>query len=149
MPHNKKNQEIREQIILARFKNHFPEFPKGIITKSESPDFIVKTGKKHTIGIELTSILKHRHETDVGGNHLETPELVPEIIEKTIQIKENKLVRYRQKKLDEIWLIIEVQNIMNNTSFNISNKLNNWNFISEFNKIYLFESVNKKVFELK
>jgi hypothetical protein len=49
-------KQIQEYIIIDNFRKHYPQFPKGKLIKSESPDFILKTGAKHTIGIELTSL---------------------------------------------------------------------------------------------
>lgn len=52
-------QEIKKQLeilLVNYFRNHYPDFPKGKILASESPDFVVKTKSKHQLGIELTRL---------------------------------------------------------------------------------------------
>ena len=46
-----------EGIILRSFINHYPDFPKGKVIESESPDFIIQDGPKTKIGIELVQLL--------------------------------------------------------------------------------------------
>jgi hypothetical protein len=55
---------------------------------------------------------------------------------------------YRQKKLNQFWLLITADLTENPAAFNIPNKLGNWNFNSGFQKVFLFELMSRKVFEL-
>jgi len=50
--------------------------------------------------------------------------------------------------LNQIWLLIIADIIEKPVSFNLSNKLDNWNFFSGFHKVFLFELKSRKVFEL-
>ncbi len=49
----KKQLEI---LLLQYFRECYPDFPKGKIIPSESPDFIIKLKNKNNIGIELTRL---------------------------------------------------------------------------------------------
>ena len=51
-------KEEQEFIVIKSFKDHYPDFPKGRIIKSESPDFIVRNGPKYKIGIELVQLIE-------------------------------------------------------------------------------------------
>jgi hypothetical protein len=145
---NSRYQKTREHNILKQFREACDNFPDGKIHASEAPDFIIKYGKKSAIGIELTSILEPVDNENGMGTALETPELVPEVIEKCIRQKEEKLAGYLRKKLNGIWLIIEVRNLNQNTSFNISNKLELWEFNSAFERVFLFETTGNRIFKL-
>jgi len=142
------DNQSREWFVLQSFRGFSDDFPDGRILKSESPDFIVRSGRKKAIGIELTSILEKVDNEHATGIVLETPELVPEVIEKCIRQKEEKLAGYLRKKLNGIWLIIEVRNLNQNTSFNISNKLELWEFNSAFERVFLFETTGNRIFNL-
>ncbi|WP_347838703.1 hypothetical protein [uncultured Draconibacterium sp.] len=52
-------QEIKKQLevlLVNYFRKCYSDFPKGRITASESPDFLVKLKNKQRIGIELTRL---------------------------------------------------------------------------------------------
>jgi hypothetical protein len=51
--------DIEERSILSRFKSLYCDFPKGIISQPNKPDFIVEGEVR--IGIELTQIFKDQH----------------------------------------------------------------------------------------
>ena len=50
---DKKQLEI---VLLEYFRESYADFPKGIITPSESPDFVVSFKNHHLLGIELTRL---------------------------------------------------------------------------------------------
>jgi len=148
MSYNEKHKQSREWLILNRFKDLFDDFPGGRILKTESPDFVIRSNRKKTTGIELTSILNFLPGAPPDGNNHETPELTPEVIETTILRKEQKLGMYRRKKTDSIWLIIEVHHTSRNTPYNLANKIDKWSFNSAFQKVFLFDTQDGKIFEL-
>ena len=43
-----------EVLLIHYFRECYPDFPKGKIIHSESPDFIVSVEKRNKTGIELT-----------------------------------------------------------------------------------------------
>ncbi len=52
-------QEIKKQLeilLVNYFREQYPDFPKGKVVASESPDFVVKMKNKHKLGIELTRL---------------------------------------------------------------------------------------------
>jgi hypothetical protein len=138
----KKQQE--EKLILKYFIEEYNEFPKGKLIKSESPDFILKTSPKRSIGIELTRLF------NPGLYDQEfLPELDKEIIINCINEKEKKLRIYYKKKINKFWLIMIADLFSRSTSFNINNSICSWTFESRFNKIFLFELFNRRLYELK
>lgn len=154
MSFNQATQTLEELIIMEQFRNAFPGFPKGKLTKSESPDFILKPTAKTTFGIELTKLHgsavkkeKTHYPSRIAGYH--PPEFNRENIAHTIQAKNEKLPIYQQKKLNQIWLLITADLNQSPVSFNLNNKLENWTFVSGFHRIFLFELKNRKVYELK
>jgi len=153
MSFNQYSQSLEEMHIMEQFRNRYAEFPKGKLIKSESPDFIISNTAKISIGIELTKLhgpsvfkLKTHYPRQISG--YQPPELNRENIEYTINAKNEKLPIYRKKKLSQIWLLITADLDESPVSYNLSNKLENWNFCSEFQKVFLFELKTRKVFEL-
>ncbi len=130
------DQKEEEHLIIEYFRELWPDFPKGKLLQSESPDFILKVGPKKSIGIELT-----RLNPDAGS--------LKEKIEVTLMNKNGKLKLYQQKNMNVIWLIIHVDFINEQKSFNIKNKLDKWSFISDFNKVFLFDLFERKIFAIK
>jgi hypothetical protein len=53
MQPDKKELEI---LLVNYFRNCYEDFPRGQITPSESPDFIIKMKNQHELGIELTRL---------------------------------------------------------------------------------------------
>ncbi len=150
---NQDTQIIEEEYIIELFRNEYPDFPDGKLAKTESPDFILKESPKKAIGIELTKLhgpavrKENSHFSDkVNGYH--PPELTKENIEFTIHAKDEKLPIYKQKKLNQIWLLITVDLKLSSVSFNLSNKLKVWSFPSGFHRVFLFELNARRVFEL-
>ena len=147
------NQKEEEKLILELFRQEYELFPKGKISKTESPDFMIRDTTKNATGIELTKL--HGPETNKQNSHFTKGDssYIPPVpsfenIEHTIRSKEEKLYLYRRKKPGQIWLIITADLTDSPVSFNITNKLMNWRFRTEFNKVFLVELTRRKVFEL-
>lgn len=150
---NQFTQIMEEEYIIGLFRLEYPDFPKGKLLKTESPDFILKESPKTSIGIELTklhgpSVKKEKSHYPPSSGY-QPPEFSKENIEYTISAKHEKLPLYQQKKLNQIWLLITANLDESPVSFNLNNKLENWNFFSGFQKIFLFELKTRKVYELK
>ena len=128
-----------ESAIINLFRKHFPGFPKGSLKPSESPDFILGISPKHNIGIELTSLHLFFSDTNL---------LSYENITACLDAKNEKLRLYRQKKLNEYWLIIYVEDKHSWHRINIHNKLMVWDFKTGFTRVFLFNSSEGKVLEL-
>jgi len=153
MSFNQFSQSLEEMLIMEQFRNRYHKFPKGKLVKSESPDFIMKETAKTSIGIELTKLhgptvfkFKTHYPRQIIG--YQSPEFNRENIEYTINAKNEKLYLYQRKMLNQIWLLITADLDESPVSYNLSNKLENWNFYSGFQKVLLFELKTRKVFEL-
>lgn len=147
------NQVEEEKLILELFRQEYESFPKGKLSKTESPDFMLRNSQKIATGIELTKLhgpyheKQHAHFTK-GDSIYFSPEPSFENILFTIRAKEEKLPLYRKKRPSQIWLIITTDMTESPVSYNIANKLSNWQFQTEFHKVFLFELTSRKVFEL-
>ena len=128
-----------ESIIINLFREHFPDFPKGSLKPSESPDFILGITPRNKIGIELTSIHPYSPDTEL---------LSYENITACLEAKNEKLRLYQRKKLNEYWLIISVNDRQSWNRINIHNKLIIWVFKTGFNRVFLFNTIDGKVLEL-
>jgi hypothetical protein len=150
---NRDTQIVEEEYIIELFRNEYADFPKGKLLKTESPDFILKESPQKAIGIELTklhgpSVKKEKSHFPSKVNGYQPPDLTKENIEFTINAKDEKLPIYKQKMLNQIWLLITTDLNLSPASFNLSNKLENWSFLSGFQKVFLFELKTRKVFDL-
>jgi hypothetical protein len=150
---NQETQIVEEEYIIELFRNEYAGFPKGKLLKTESPDFILKESSQKAIGIELTKlhgpvVKKEKSHFPSKTNGYQPPDLTRENIEFTINAKDEKLPIYKQKMLNQIWLLITADVNLSPVSYNLSNKLENWNFLSGFHKVFLFELKTRKVFEL-
>lgn len=153
MSFNQFSQTLEELSIMEQFRNVYAGFPKGKLQKTESPDFILKVNPKTIIGIELTklhgpTVTKEKTHFPSKINGYQPPEFNRENIDFTIHAKNEKIAIYQQKKLYQIWLLITADLVESPVSFNLGNKLDNWVFYTKFQKIFLFELKNRKVFEL-
>jgi hypothetical protein len=151
---NQASQTLEELMIMEQFKRKFKDFPKGKVVKSESPDFIVELSSKISIGIELTKLhgpsinkVKSHFTSKISG--YQAPEFSRENIEFTIEAKNKKLIFYRKKYIKVLWLLITADIDESSVSFNLYNKLDNWIFNSGFQRIFLFELKEEKIFELR
>lgn len=153
MSFNQYSQMMEELLIMEQFRNEYEEFPKGKLQKSESPDFILKVSAKNAIGIELTKLhgpTVHKFKTHYPRkiNGYTAPEFNRENLEYTIDAKNEKLGYYREKRLNQLWLLITADLEESPVNYNLGNKLQNWSFLSGFQKVILFELKALKVFEL-
>jgi len=129
------NKYEEETLILEYFRKQYPDFPKGKVIKSESPDFIIQQTRKITIGIELTRL--DENSPTLKGK-----------IGQTISNKNQKLILYQTKKFNEIWLIIHADSITELLPYNIQNKLTIWKYPSKFDKAFLFDLFSNKIYKL-
>ena len=137
--HGVNDKKHTESAIINLFRKHYPDFPKGSLNPSESPDFILGITPRQKIGIELTGL-----HPDLSGSDL----LSYENLTACLEAKNEKLRLYRKKKLQEYWLIIHVNDVDSWNRFNIHNKLIIWKFNTDFNRVFLFNTTAGKVIEL-
>jgi hypothetical protein len=136
-------QKEEERLIIDYFRKSYPEFPRGKLKKSESPDFVLHQNHHGAIGIEITRL----HAAGIPKNNpgFSVAEFTRENIEASIKRKEVKLPIYRKKKIDIFWLIITTDYIPNSGSVNRKDFLH-WQLTSGFHKIFLFDLFEKKIY---
>lgn len=136
-----------EREILQLFRKAWPAFPKGRLTKTESPDFILKINRRNSIGIELTRIDapnsgKHFKSNTNEGSDKNSPGSVESVantykfLESTIQRKEQKLSLYRKQMSDAYWLIITAGS-SNWKGSKLPQTINEWSFETKFDKLFI------------
>ena len=130
-------QKEQEYRTLSLFRELFKKFPKGKVIQNESPDFLVRLNKKTSIGIELTE-LRGQNFYDQHG-HYTNPEKIKEQIENTIQAKEEKIYLYQKYKTSQLWLLIHIDSFENKINFNLKDKIERWNFNTNFSRVFLLE----------
>ena len=69
MKRKTQNKKIEERIILRYFSSVYPEFPKGRIVETESPDFSVALSTRSATGIELTRLTRSDHVRKDHNTH--------------------------------------------------------------------------------
>ena len=137
-----------ERAFLDTLALLYPEFPDGRIIPSESPDFIIRSGKKHTTGIEVTLLTKKEYNWLEGKALHFLPSLSRDHLVEMIRYKEEKIGLYRSKKLNEIWLLIIAKGLSNPAHFNITNQLENWHIDSSFDRVLLIELKRNRLVEV-
>jgi hypothetical protein len=140
------NHHDEEIMILELFRKSYPDFPKGKLVKSESPDFILKMNPKRTIGIEITRL----HDGSLSKNNPGFPvaELTKKNIETTISHKEEKLTLYQKRNISEFWLIIATDYIHLPNSKNIPALIEKWEFGTGYQKVFIIDLFNPKIHQL-
>lgn len=136
------DKSIQELVILDRFRKHYPGFPKGNIIKSESPDFLLMSGNKPAIGIEITSLPSSYYilgnENDDGFLH----DMAHSILR-----KQEKLKTYRKKLASAYWLIIFADSIEPN-GFSFNGQFDNSISKNGFDRVFLFDLFEARVWEI-
>jgi len=130
--------------VLMLFRRLFNDFPKGKIVQNESPDFLIKLNPKKKLGIELTE-LRGQDFYDQHGSFTQ-PDKINEHIEDTIRAKEEKLYLYRKQKPFQLWLLIHIESFQNKLQYNFQNKIENWMYHSAFDRVFLLEIENEKLY---
>jgi hypothetical protein len=141
---HKKNEERNSLDLLIKL---FPGFPAGKIVHAESPDFIVHSGPKRKIGVELTRYTQPGYNPTDETNHF-IPELTQGSLLDVIHSKEQKIPIYQKKKLARIWLVILVEGFSNSSSFNIRNQLESWKVDTLFDSVLLLDLTGERVYVL-
>ncbi|MFC2114645.1 hypothetical protein ACFLRI_04790 [Bacteroidota bacterium] len=117
-----------EKRVLLAFKKLMPDFPKGKIVKSESPDFILKTSPKRAIGIELVQLIVNEEAEDLF-----------EKLIKLLQKKEEKLQLYQKKRLNNYWLIVYINSLEERSLHNLIKRFSERPFSTSFDSLFLFD----------
>jgi len=141
------NHHDEEILILDLFRKNYPDFPKGKLVKSESPDFILRQNYHQSIGIEITRLREVNIPKSNPG--FPVPELNYANIRAAIRSKEEKLALYRQKKINIFWLLITIDYISLPDTMRNSDFITGWEIKTEYHKIFLFDLFEKRIYSLK
>jgi hypothetical protein len=133
-------KKTEELVILELFRERYTDFPKGILNVSESPDFILSLGPRKKIGLELTRL----HEQYPGADPFSF-----ENISACLMQKEGKLNLYRNKRLQEYWLILTVRDPAYVPRYNLFNKLLVWKFETGYDRVFIFNALNGNVYRMQ
>lgn len=140
------DKKAHETQILHLFMNLINDFPEGKVVQTESPDFLVRLNHQKVIGIELTELHGQTFYDNLG--HYNHPELLHHNIKQTISAKEEKIYLYQKVKPVELWLLIHIRSFQDKLNFHYQNKLENWDFSSSFDRIFLLEENNQSLHEI-
>jgi hypothetical protein len=136
----------QEWIIMRYFRENFPDFPKGRLTKGESPDFRLWIARGRFIGIELTQIHAYGESSAVPG-FLDF-RFARQQLEETLRAKEEKIRLYRTGKPVEIWLIIYADYTEANAVSRLRSDERPISGKSGFNRLFLFDIDKHQITEL-
>jgi hypothetical protein len=137
---NDDQKKTGEREYLDRFFGLLDEKPAGRLIPAESPDFILKTGRKKSIGIELTWLIPEAGKND---KHLSR-----ELIAGCIARKDSKLDLYRKKLIDRFWLLILLGKDGDRHPA-LHQNTGNWGFETRFHKVFLFLTTENSLLEIK
>lgn len=124
-----------EKLVIEYFRKCYPEFPKGKLIKSESPDFILKVNPKSSFGIELTRLDQ-------------TKGLFLDQIRQALNKKQQKIYLYQKGWFQQLWLIIHADQIQQASNSNLNNSLEKSDFYYDFDQVFLFDLFNGQVYPL-
>jgi hypothetical protein len=130
-------KENQEKLNLEIFRSLYENFPEGRIRKSESPDFIIEKNQKKKTGIELSGIPA-----------VEDFDSLIREVKHCLKKKNEKLKLYKKKGLDEYWLIISCELPKLPDSFRVKEKLYFHLSPHGFNKVFLLDMFQNKVYDL-
>jgi len=122
MNYSTNRTQSEERIIIHYFIEKYKEFPKGKLSKTESPDFILNISPRKSIGIELTHLRQPRDEN--GISKVQINSLEREIVRKSQNLFEanNNLKLYITFSFNEDKTI--TKKIVSVISSEVSRKIN-------------------------
>ncbi|MBN3035849.1 MAG: hypothetical protein JW861_09710 [Bacteroidales bacterium] len=131
------SKDAEELEYVHLFRKIYSGFPRGRLLKSESPDFILQTGRRYAIGIEVTRMRYDEPDTYVWKQ-----------MDHILDIKEEKLPLYRKKRLDNYWLLmVAVPELAPDL-----NPLDQWGrhqVNTSFNRIFILDPKREKFWQIK
>ena len=132
----------QERIVLDRFRECWKDFPKGKIVRSESPDFIVRTGLRSSVGIELVSLPASSYVID----NVSVNDFLDDI-RSSISKKEEKLRNYRKNRLNAYWLLLQADSVKAQL-VNLEGHLARIGEDGVFDKVFLLAIFEGRVWEV-
>ncbi|WP_340111282.1 hypothetical protein [Maribellus mangrovi] len=140
--------EVSELSLAARLSAIIRH---AVQSKNPRSNFSLTIHAKLPHEIEQLLLVHHPNlKTNVWevANNLGLSDNVIHDIQTAIDKKEEKLELYRRKKCDEYWLLITADYLRGTRNYHVQNQLQNHNFQSGFDRVFLMELINERVFEL-
>lgn len=133
-----------EQAVMDLLRSQYSGFPPGRIIPSESPDFVLQTGRHYRIGIEITRLTKGPISALLPS--AQSNRFTLQDINYAMSRKEEKRTLYQKKRLNELWLVL-VAGLDASSSAKLPANLNTIDKIplTGFNKVFLIEMISRKV----
>lgn len=114
-----------ELLLINYLRSSYPDFPKGKIVSSESPDFIVKSKPAKKIGIELVRLAPEKLFNHLADNEFRSELIndVSELFERSSDLKLFVKICFSEKKTIHEERLLTVSAILANRIRNtVSNK---------------------------
>ncbi|MDD5509094.1 MAG: hypothetical protein PHD25_12350 [Bacteroidales bacterium] len=137
----------QEWLVMRYFRENDPDFPKGRLVKSESPDFKLWIAPGRFIGIELTRIRPPSYPDPVPG-FLDFRYAWQQFIS-TLESKEKKTDAYRKQNPCSLWLIIFADYSEAHAIDRIFKTISYSHINTKFDRIHFFDLDQHLVFSLK
>ncbi len=123
------------------------------ILEGVKADFFKEEIRTDSLPSFLTSVLVVKHNVLQSSmwemaNHQGISNDIAADIRKAIVKKDEKLKIYTSRNLKEYWLLIITDQLQASLSLNIVNRLVNSQFSSLFHKVFLFELMKARIFQL-
>jgi len=143
---NQAEKRPEETAAITLLRLTMPDFPKGRLVSSESPDFIVIVSRKESVGIEITRIdPSSERNLPAEGRQGTKQSLNLNTILSTISRKDEKKALYQKKKLSRLWLVIVSGYDLISPDKRIPPNLDRLKiFSSTFHRIILLDFAKKK-----
>ena len=106
---------------------------------------------QHSDGLKAVLIIHHpelKCHIWERSNNLGISENVVDDIREAIHKKDEKLQLYQKQRLNYYWLVITTDRLMGIKNYNLPDKIVNYEFISRFQHVFLFDLLRSKVFQL-
>ncbi len=119
--------------------------------KSNSFFFMVLQSEHLPEGVEEVLLVHHPGlKTSVWerANNLGIPRDVAGDIHAAIRKKEEKLGLYRQRKTEALWLLITTDLLRGLKNYHLPNKIAKENFVSKFDRVFLFDLMRARIIAL-
>lgn len=141
-------KHLEEKAAFDRFCALFPDLPKGKITQSESPDFVIKTGKRSSAGIELTRLFAEEPGTTAIAP-AKRHRLTMSVVQKVIEHKQEKIRLYQKRKPEQLWLVVILENVQGTAVWTIPKNVDKWPIHKAgFDKVFLLDQHGNRCFSL-
>jgi len=125
---------------------------KKTSSKSKGDLFTVSISSSELpAGLEEIRIVHHptlEHGIWERSNKLGISNDVIDDIRISIKKKDEKLQLYQKQRLNYYWLLIVTDRLRGTKNYNLSNQIQNHNFYSQFQHVYLFDLIKSNIFEL-